>query len=85
MPPESSVLSETDGNPKINPWPNLQKNPNPNHAQCPSSWPSMTIPAVLRIIESQLSRHDFVVKTAASGEEALRMLTRVTPAVLILE
>ena len=42
-------------------------------------------PAVLRIIESQLSRHDFVVKTAASGEEALRMLREVTPAVLILD
>jgi DNA-binding response OmpR family regulator len=42
-------------------------------------------PAVLRIIESQLTRHDFVVKTAASGEEALRMLQEFTPAVLILD
>ncbi len=42
-------------------------------------------PAVLRIIESQLSRHDFVVKTAPSGEEALRMLRDFTPAVLILD
>ena len=42
-------------------------------------------PAVLRIIESLLSRHDFVVKTAASGEDALRMLREVTPAVLILD
>ena len=42
-------------------------------------------PALLRIIESILSRHDFVVKTAASGEDALRMLREVTPAVLILD
>jgi DNA-binding response OmpR family regulator len=42
-------------------------------------------PAVLRIIESQLSRHDFVVKTAPSGEEALRILRDLTPAVLILD
>src|SRR5712664_1111170 len=42
-------------------------------------------PAVLRIIESQLSRHDFVVKTAPSGEEALRMLRDLTPALLILD
>jgi DNA-binding response OmpR family regulator len=42
-------------------------------------------PAVLRIIESQLARHDFVVKTAPSGEEALRMLRDFTPAVLILD
>ncbi len=42
-------------------------------------------PAVLRIIESLLSRHDFVVKTAVSGEDALRMLREVTPAVLILD
>jgi DNA-binding response OmpR family regulator len=42
-------------------------------------------PAMLRIIESQLSRHDFVVKTAPSGEEALRILRELTPAVLILD
>src|SRR6202162_2863232 len=42
-------------------------------------------PAVLRIIESQLTRHDFVVKTAPSGEEALRMLRDLTPALLILD
>ncbi len=42
-------------------------------------------PAVLRIIESQLSRHDFAVKTAPSGEEALRMLRDLTPALLILD
>ena len=42
-------------------------------------------PAVLRIIESQLSRHDFVVKTAASGEEALKKLSELRPALLILD
>jgi DNA-binding response OmpR family regulator len=42
-------------------------------------------PAVLRIIESQLSRHDFAVKTAANGEEALAILRELTPAVLILD
>jgi DNA-binding response OmpR family regulator len=42
-------------------------------------------PALLRIIESQLTRHDYEVKTAASGEEALRILRELTPAVLILD
>jgi DNA-binding response OmpR family regulator len=42
-------------------------------------------PAVLRIIESQLSRHDFAVKTAINGEEALAILRELTPAVLILD
>ena len=42
-------------------------------------------PAVLRIIESQLSRHEIVVKTAANGEDALRMLREFIPAVLILD
>jgi cyclic di-GMP phosphodiesterase len=42
-------------------------------------------PAVLRIIESQLTRHDIVVKTAANGEEALGILRELTPAVLILD
>src|SRR5579863_824555 len=42
-------------------------------------------PAVLRIIESQLTRHDIVVKTAASGEEALHILRELRPAVLILD
>src|SRR5271169_3936355 len=42
-------------------------------------------PSVLRIIEAQLSRHDFVVKTAASGEEALQKLRQLTPALLILD
>jgi two-component system OmpR family response regulator len=42
-------------------------------------------PAVLRIIESQLSRHDFEVKTASSGGAALEILKTLTPAVLILD
>ena len=42
-------------------------------------------PAVLRIIESQLTRHDFVVKTATSGGEVLEILKKLTPAVLILD
>jgi DNA-binding response OmpR family regulator len=42
-------------------------------------------PAVLRIIESQLTRHDIAVKTAANGEEALAILRELTPAVLILD
>lgn len=42
-------------------------------------------PAVLRIIETQLSRHDFTVKTASSGEAALLILKDLTPAVLILD
>jgi two-component system sensor histidine kinase ChiS len=42
-------------------------------------------PAVLRIIESHLLRHDIGVKTAASGEEALQILKTLTPKVLILD
>lgn len=42
-------------------------------------------PAVLRIIESQLTRHDLAVKTAMSAEEALQLLKELTPAVLILD
>jgi DNA-binding response OmpR family regulator len=42
-------------------------------------------PAVLRIIESQLTRHEIVVKTAANGEEALRILKGLVPAVMILD
>lgn len=42
-------------------------------------------PAVLRIIEAQLGRYDYIVKTAASGEEALQMLREVTPSILILD
>jgi putative two-component system response regulator len=42
-------------------------------------------PAVLRIIETQLTRHDYAVKTAVSGEEALQILRDLTPAVMILD
>jgi len=42
-------------------------------------------PAVLRIIESQLMRRDFVVKTASSGEAALTILKELIPAVIILD
>jgi DNA-binding response OmpR family regulator len=42
-------------------------------------------PAVLRIIESQLTRHEIVVKTAANGEDALRILKGLVPAVMILD
>src|SRR5215472_10239709 len=42
-------------------------------------------PAVLRIIDAQLSRHDYSVRTAASGEEALQILRDLTPAVMILD
>ena len=41
--------------------------------------------AILRIIESQLTRHDFVVKTATNGGDALEILKKLTPAVLILD
>ena len=42
-------------------------------------------PAMLRIIESQLTRRDFVVKTAGNAQEALEILKEMTPAVLILD
>jgi DNA-binding response OmpR family regulator len=42
-------------------------------------------PAVLRIIESQLTRHEIIVKTAPNGEEALRILKELVPSVLILD
>jgi DNA-binding response OmpR family regulator len=42
-------------------------------------------PAVLRIIESQLSHHDLEVMTASSGGDALDILKNLTPAVLILD
>jgi CheY-like chemotaxis protein len=42
-------------------------------------------PAVLRIIDSQLTRHDYSVKAAASGEEALQILRDLTPALMILD
>ena len=39
----------------------------------------------LRLIEAMLTKHNYVVKTASSGEEALTILGEITPAVLILD
>jgi DNA-binding response OmpR family regulator len=41
--------------------------------------------ATLRVIEAYLTRHGYMVKTAASGEEALKILANVLPSVLILD
>jgi CheY-like chemotaxis protein len=40
---------------------------------------------VLRLIEAKLASHDYDVKTASNGEEALKILGEITPAVLILD
>jgi putative two-component system response regulator len=40
---------------------------------------------VLHLIEAKLTKHNYVVKTASSGEEALTILREITPAVLILD
>jgi len=40
---------------------------------------------VLRLIEEKLTGRGYVVKTASSGEEALKILGEITPAVLILD
>ena len=42
-------------------------------------------PTVLRIIETFLGQHNYFVKTALSGEEALGVLMEEIPAVLILD
>jgi DNA-binding response OmpR family regulator len=42
-------------------------------------------PAILHIITTFFAQHDYLVKTAPSGEEAFRMLIEETPAVLILD
>jgi DNA-binding response OmpR family regulator len=63
----------------------LPANPKPEERALPVVLAVDDDPAVLRIIESQLTRHDFVVKTAASGEEGLKILKELTPAVLILD
>jgi DNA-binding response OmpR family regulator len=56
--------------------------------------PSGSIPFVLavdddkitlRLIEAKLTKHNYVVKTVTSGEEALTILGASTPAVLILD
>ena len=41
--------------------------------------------AVLRVISAHLTRSDYIVKTASSGEEALEMLIEITPNVMILD
>jgi CheY-like chemotaxis protein len=41
--------------------------------------------AVLRVIATHLTRGDYIVKTATSGEEALSILRETTPNVLILD
>jgi CheY-like chemotaxis protein len=40
---------------------------------------------VLRLIEAKLTEHGYVVKTASSGEAALKILGEIIPAVLILD
>lgn len=76
--PKSGIFREnTMITPKAKPNPASRKNP-----------VVMAVdddPMVLRIIESQLSRYDYTVKTATNGQEALRMLQEMTPAVLILD
>jgi CheY-like chemotaxis protein len=40
---------------------------------------------VLRLLEEKLTGRGYIVKTASSGEEALKILGEITPAVLILD
>jgi DNA-binding response OmpR family regulator len=40
---------------------------------------------VLHLIQAILTKHNYVVKTASNGEEALTILRKSTPAVLILD
>jgi len=42
-------------------------------------------PAVLRVIEALLTRNGYMVKTASTGAEALKILSQIVPAVLILD
>src|SRR5713101_4764101 len=42
-------------------------------------------PAVLRVIEALLTRNGYLVKTASSGGEALKILSQIVPAVLIFD
>ena len=62
-----------------------QENPETKSRTAPVVFAVDDDPAVLRIIETQLARHDYVVKTAGSGEDALRMLHDLVPSVLILD
>ena len=59
--------------------------PTPDPAKSPVILAVDDDPAVLRIIEAQLMRHDYVVRKASSGEEALQILAELTPAVLIFD
>src|SRR3989441_11454500 len=42
-------------------------------------------PAVLRVIEALLTRNGYLVKTASSGGEALKIMNQIVPAVLIFD
>ncbi len=42
-------------------------------------------PGILRVVEANLSRHDFRVDTAASGREALAAYARLHPDVVVLD
>ena len=42
-------------------------------------------PSILRIVQLTLERSGYVVKTAANGQEAIKMLRKMVPAVLILD
>jgi DNA-binding response OmpR family regulator len=41
--------------------------------------------ATLRVIEAYLIRYGYIVKTAASSEDALKILAEITPSLLILD
>src|ERR1700692_2901735 len=85
VPLEAGDISELGRNPLNS---SMSKQPD-NAKQAPRAMPVVLAvdddPAVLRIIESQLTRHEIVVKTAANGEEALRILKGLVPAVMILD
>lgn len=42
-------------------------------------------PSILRVVEMLLSRNGYTVRTAASGELALKLLSHLVPAVLITD
>lgn len=57
--------------------------------QAPKAGPIVLVvdddPGILRIIEMQLQRNGFQVITAPNGQEALKVLRRTIPAVIILD
>lgn len=65
--------------------PTVKPGPNPKKHAAPVILAVDDDPAVLRIIEAQLTRQDYAVKTAASGEEAMQILRDLTPALMILD